>query len=88
MEHVATAFFLLNIVLFVVFVVVTVARYIAFPWVLWRMLNHPAQCAPLPLLVRSMLHTRLALHGGCSHACRPTACHTHLRQVLLVLLAP
>jgi len=88
MEHVATAFFLLNIVLFVIFMVVTVARYIAFPWVLWRMLNHPAQCAPLPPLARSMAHTRPAVHGGCLHACRLTACHMHLRQASLVLLSP
>ncbi|KAK9840944.1 hypothetical protein WJX81_001697 [Elliptochloris bilobata] len=41
MDHIATAFFLHNVLLFAVFSVITVARYTLYPWVLWRMLNHP-----------------------------------------------
>lgn len=46
MAHVATAFFLLNVLLFFLFLLVTTVRYVLFPWVLWRMLSHPAQYAP------------------------------------------
>lgn len=46
MEHIASAFFLLNVLLFLVFTAITVTRYIMYPWMLWRMLSYPAQCAP------------------------------------------
>ena len=46
MEHAASAFFLLNVLLFLVFTAFTVTRYILYPWMLWRMLSYPAQCAP------------------------------------------
>ena len=49
MEHIASAFFLLNVLLFLVFTAVTVTRYVMYPWMLWRMLSYPAQCAPNPI---------------------------------------
>ena len=48
MEHIASAFFVLNVLLFLVFTAITVTRYIMYPWMLWRMLSYPAQCAPNP----------------------------------------
>lgn len=43
MERVANVFYLGNCALFVVFLFVTVARYICFPWVFTQMLRHTAQ---------------------------------------------
>lgn len=40
---IGTILYFVNIAIFVTFILVTVLRYILYPWVLWRMLRHPAQ---------------------------------------------
>ncbi|BDA50428.1 Sulfite efflux pump SSU1 [Coccomyxa sp. Obi] len=44
LEYISTVFYLLNIVLFVLFLVLSIARYTLYPWVLVRMLKHPGIC--------------------------------------------
>jgi C4-dicarboxylate transporter/malic acid transport protein len=40
---IATIFYILNIVLFLVFLALTIARYVLYPWVFTRMLKHSSQ---------------------------------------------
>lgn len=42
--YISTVFYLLNILLFVLFLVMSIARYTLYPWVLVRMLKHPGIC--------------------------------------------
>ena len=44
LQQIATAFYLLDLVLFVAFVGLSVARYTLYPGVLFRMLRHPTIC--------------------------------------------
>lgn len=44
LHHIAWAFYLLNIALFLTFSGLSLARHILFPWVFWRMLKYPAVC--------------------------------------------
>jgi len=43
LSTIATIIFILNICIFLVFLCVTVARYVMYPFMWWRMLYHPAQ---------------------------------------------
>lgn len=43
MSIIGTVFYVANIVLIVLFTLVTVARYVLYPWALGRMLSHPTQ---------------------------------------------
>ena len=43
MYYFSVVFYVLNCVLFTIFFLTTLIRYIVFPWVFWRMLQHPAQ---------------------------------------------
>ena len=44
LAYVSTVFYLLNILLFVLFLVLSIARYTLYPWVMVRMLKHPGIC--------------------------------------------
>lgn len=44
LEQIALAFYVLNVVLFVLFSAFSAVRYVAFPWVVWRMFNNPTIC--------------------------------------------
>lgn len=44
LEQIALAFYVLNVVLFVLFSALSIVRYIMFPWVVWRMLSNPPIC--------------------------------------------
>lgn len=44
LRHIATAFYILNIALFIIFSIASVLRYTMYPWVLNRMLRHPTIC--------------------------------------------
>ncbi len=43
MDRIANAFFFLNSFLFVLFSLISIARYTCYPWVIGRMLHHPSQ---------------------------------------------
>ena len=43
-KQIATAFYALNILLFVIFCVMSMLRYTMYPWVLNRMIRHPTIC--------------------------------------------
>jgi len=43
MYYFSVVFYVLNCVLFTLFFLITLTRYIVFPWIFWRMLQHPAQ---------------------------------------------
>ena len=44
LAYISTIFYLLNILLFVLFLALSIARYTLYPWVLVRMLKHPGIC--------------------------------------------
>ena len=43
LDYIAIVFYLLNITLFVLFISLTIARYVLYPWVFMRMLQHSTQ---------------------------------------------
>lgn len=42
-ETIGTVLYFCNIILFLLFTVVSIMRYIMFPWAFWRLLRHPVQ---------------------------------------------